>query len=256
MYRHDMMRSLADTGTRCAVATATGLAIAVLLVAAAQADSLPKDFVFLRDVDASIVQDMRYAGSGNFVGHPLPGYEAAQCVLKRAAAEALKKIQNDLAAHHLSLKVFDCYRPVRAVRAMVRWVEDKKAAADARYFPRTQKSALIRQGYIASRSGHSTGMTVDLTLTRTPSSGTVEGVAGQSCVSDRPPPGDIDMGTRFDCFDPASATSSMRVGGEQRQWRKTLVSAMARHGFQNYAREWWHFSFPGGTEAFDFPIQE
>jgi D-alanyl-D-alanine dipeptidase len=228
----------------------------ILLATTARSDDLPKDFVFLRDVDASIVQDMRYAGSGNFVGHPLPGYEAAQCVLRRAAAEALKKIQHDLAAQHLSLKVFDCYRPVRAVRAMVRWVEDKTAVADARHFPRTQKSALIRQGYIASRSGHSTGMTVDLTLTRMPSSGAVDGVTAQSCVSDRPPSGDVDMGTRFDCFDPASATSSTQIGGEQRQWRKTLVSAMARHGFQNYAREWWHFSLPGGTEAYDFPIRE
>lgn len=244
----------AQSGLRVIAAAAI-----LALSQAARADGLPKGFVLLRDIDASIVQDMRYAGHDNFVGRPLPGYDAAQCVLTRAAAEALKKVQSDLASQNISLKVFDCYRPVRAVRAMVKWVGDKSGVGDARYFPRTKKGDLIRQGYIASRSGHSTGSTVDLTLTRilAVAAAAGNGDALSSCLSQAEETmGNIDMGTRFDCFDPKSATASSEVAPPQRQWRNMLVAAMARHGFQNYAREWWHFSLQGGSaQAFDVPIR-
>src|SRR5215470_19722267 len=104
---------------------ALALTLPLLLAAPASArDMLPPGFVYLRDVDSSIVQDMRYATADNFTGHPLPGYGAAECVLRREAADGLKRVQADLARENLSLKVYDCYRPTRAVRAMEAWAHD------------------------------------------------------------------------------------------------------------------------------------
>src|SRR5262249_51375548 len=131
---------------------------AVAAPAGAFAAALPPGFVYLRDVDPTIAQDIRYAGADNFVGRPLPGYGAAECVLRRDAARALKQVQADLAAANLGLKVYDCYRPTRAVRAMAQWANDRRnAAATKRFFPRLEKSKLFALGYIAMRSAHSSG---------------------------------------------------------------------------------------------------
>src|SRR5262249_57635285 len=103
-----------------------------------------------------------------FVGRALAGYEAAECILRRDVAAALKRVQADLAASGLSLKVYDCYRPIRAVRAMAAWVNDGRSeAATKRFFPKLPKSSLLRAGYIASRSRHSTRTPIHLPLIRT-----------------------------------------------------------------------------------------
>src|SRR6266852_2863720 len=126
---------------------------------------LPGGFVVLRDIDPTIVQDIRYAGSNNFVGRPLAGYEAAECVVKRDVGLALKRVQQELATQKLSLKMLDCYRPARAVADMVAWAQNgKETAAERRYNPAFSKADLFRLGYIAKHSGHSTGAAVDLTL--------------------------------------------------------------------------------------------
>lgn len=220
---------------------------------------LPKGYVFLRDAAPSIQQDMRYATPNNFTGSPLPGYGAAECILTRSAGEALAAVQQELAPLNLSLKVLDCYRPARAVRAMVAWVQNAGVAGDRRYFPRGQKSALIREGYIASQSGHSTGNVVDLTLAEAPATGDGhggdEGAAASSCIAEGAGRNaSIDMGTSFDCFDPRSNTDSGEITAAQAGWRQRLVKAMAHHGFTNYAREWWHFSHTGSEPRVDFVI--
>ena len=123
---------------------------ACCLPAAAQAQKLPAGFVYLRDVDPTIIQDMRYAGSNNFVGRPLRGYEAAECVVKREVGALLKSVQEELAQQNLSLKMFDCYRPTRAVADMVAWSRDgKETVARKRYNPAFAKADLFRLGYIA-----------------------------------------------------------------------------------------------------------
>lgn len=241
-----------------------GILLAVMLVGCvapigARADGLGNGFVFLDEIDPTIIQDMRYAGINNFTGRPLPGYRSARCVVKSAVAAALKQVQADLAASHLSLKMFDCYRPMRAVQAMVRWVGDGSIGGDKSYFPRTQKSALIQQGYIASRSGHSTGTVVDLGLVDvTAAAEAADAVGGNGpCIAgnNARAPNEADMGTSFDCFDPKSATINGGLTRPQQQHRAALVVAMVRHGFANYSREWWHFSFRGGSSgAFDFDI--
>ncbi|HET7804960.1 MAG TPA: M15 family metallopeptidase [Pseudolabrys sp.] len=241
------------------------LLLTVLLVdaPASARDMLAPGFVYLRDVDSSIVQDIRYASHDNFTGHPLPGYGAPECVLRREAAEALKHVQADLARQNLGLKVYDCYRPIRASRAMTAWAHDgSDEVATRRFYPALHKRSLFALGFIAARSRHSTGTAVDLTLVRLPvvrpprfdpiaRYGPCTGPADQ-----RAPDNSVDMGTSFDCFDTRSYGANTSIAPEQRQWRLVLQSAMRRHGFANYFREWWHYSFYGAPEprAYDFAI--
>jgi D-alanyl-D-alanine dipeptidase len=241
----------------------TFLTLLALSGPAAAAERLPAGFVYLRDVDPSIVQDMRYAGSDNFTGRPLPGYGAPECVLRRAVAQALAQVQADLARKNLSLKVYDCYRPTRAVRAFMRWANDgAREAPTKRFFPTLEKRNVFASGYIAAHSAHSTGSAIDLTLIQRPAApappfdrsaayGPCTGPATQ-----RAPDASLDMGTGFDCFDERSHTASRANTPEQQRWRAKLVAAMRARGLHNYFREWWHFSFvPRGGQAYDFSIE-
>jgi D-alanyl-D-alanine dipeptidase len=202
-----------------------------------QAAELPSGFVYLSDIDAAIVQEMRYAGPDNFTHAPVAGYLAAECILTAKAAEALAEVQGDLRGRKLGLKVWDCYRPAKAVSSFVVWA-DKGSGFDKTHHPRTRRDRLITEGYIGRRSGHSSGSTVDLTLV------TLDGA-------------ELDMGTGFDFFDPLSHTASTGVSKTIRANRKVLVEAMQRRGFRNYSREWWHFSLdaqPFAGRGFDFDI--
>ncbi len=231
--------------------------------AAAQEVAPRHPLVYLRDVDPSIRQDIRYAGYDNFTGHPVPGYAAAECMLLRDVAEALSRVQKQLLPGQLSLQVYDCYRPQRAVRAFVAWVE----APDAdpllkRFRPNVEKRDLIQLGYIAGVSRHSRGDTVDLTLVALPAGHTPsfdrKATYGpcRGPKEARSPDGSVDMGTSFDCFDARSHTAATDLTDEQWGWRRTLVEAMAQEGFRNYPKEWWHFTFSRGPsrKALDVPI--
>jgi D-alanyl-D-alanine dipeptidase len=227
-----------------------------------RAQSLPGGFVYLRDVGSSIVQDIRYAGSNNFVGRPLNGYKAGECVVKRAVGLALNRIQQELAFQKLSLKMLDCYRPARAVADMAAWARDgRETPAQKRYNPAFSKADLFRLGYIAEHSGHSTGAAVDLTLVDLQAESLPQfdsSKAYADCTapaSARAPEGGVDMGTGYDCSGVKAHTAAKSITSAQRRWRNLLVTAMARQGFVNYAKEWWHFSMPGaGGPAYDFPI--
>jgi D-alanyl-D-alanine dipeptidase len=235
--------------------------VAAVLVSPARA--LPDSFVYLRDIDPTVIQDIRYAGANNFVGRPLAGYGAAECVVKREVGLKLKAIQQELSRQNLSLKMFDCYRPARAVADMWAWARNgKETASERRFNPAFRKADLFRLGYIATHSRHSTGAALDLTL--------VDLKADNSAVFDpnkayadctqpaesRAPEGSLDMGTGYDCSDRKSHTAASSITPAQRRSRNLLVAAMARQGFVNYSKEWWHFSLPGmGRAAYDFPIE-
>jgi D-alanyl-D-alanine dipeptidase len=229
-------------------------------VAAAQA--LPDDFVYLRDIDPTIRQDIRYAGENNFVGRRLAGYDAAECVVKRNVARLLQGIQQELALQGLSLKMLDCYRPVRAVRDMVVWARDgHETPAQKRYNPAFGKADLFRLGYVAEQSGHSAGAAVDLTLVDLKADNSAAfdpRKAYADCTAPataRVPEGSVDMGTGYDCSDVKAHTAAKSITSAQRRWREKLVLLMARRGFANYSKEWWHFSLPGvGSRAYDFSI--
>jgi len=233
---------------------------ALLLPMAAFAGSLPAGFVYLRDIDPGIAQDMRYAGPNNFTGRPLPGYDAAECVLRREAAEALAKVQADLAAQNLSLKVYDCYRPTRAVAAFAHWARSADDGATKRFYPKLDKLRLFSLGYIAAHSAHSEGIAVDLTLIprnappEPPFDPRATYGACTAPAAERAPDNTLDMGTGFDCFDDRAHTASGAVTPAQARLRALLVAAMRKRGFRNYAREWWHFSYGARREAYDIPI--
>ena len=240
----------------------TFLTLLALTGPAAAAERLPDGFVYLRDVDASIAQDMRYAGSDNFTGHPLPGYGAGECVLRRDVAQALAQVQADLEKSNLSLKVYDCYRPTRAVRAFARWAQGADDGATKRFYPALEKRTLFASGYIAAHSAHSTGSAVDLTLIERgaqPAPPFDRSAAYGPCTgskAERAPDNSLDMGTGFDCFDARSATASRANTPAQQRWRALLVAAMRARGLHNYFREWWHFSFgPRAGSAYDFAIE-
>lgn len=244
------------------VRVATMAALAFTLGQVRAEGTLPDALVYLRDIDPSIGQDIRYASTNNFVGRPLDGYNAAECILRRDVAAALARVQMDLAGSGLALKVYDCYRPTRAVQTMAQWANDGRAGgATKRFYPRLQKNTLFASGYIASRSAHSTGTAVDLTLVQAPlvpsapfdpaaAYGPCTGPAAQ-----RSPDNSLDMGTGYDCFDTVSYTASPGISAEQRRRRGLLVTAMARRGFVNYHREWWHFTYGAREAYYDVPIR-
>jgi D-alanyl-D-alanine dipeptidase len=176
---------------------------------------------------------------------------------------ALKQVQSDLKSSGLALKVYDCYRPTRAVRAMAQWANDGETGATKRFYPRLDKHRLFALGYISARSAHSTGTAVDLTLIEAarPRQAAFDTAARYgSCngaAAARAPDDSVDMGTGYDCFDVDSHTRSPAIGADQRSRRSALVAAMARRGFANYHREWWHFTYgDAAAEAvYDFPIR-
>jgi zinc D-Ala-D-Ala dipeptidase len=174
----------------------------------------------------------------------------------------LQHIQEELALQGLSLKMFDCYRPARASHDMVLWAQNgRETPAERRYNPAFSKQDLFRLGYIAERSGHSTGAALDLTLVDLKADNSAvfdPGKAYGDCIANvniRAPEGSVDMGTGYDCSDVRAHTSAKSITAAQRRWREKLVLLMARRGFVNYSKEWWHFSLPGaGGQAYDFPI--
>jgi zinc D-Ala-D-Ala dipeptidase len=220
--------------------------------------ALPDGFVYLADVAPTIIQDLRYATAENFTSLPVPGYGSGACVLKRGAAEALARVQLDLAGRGLALKVYDCYRPARATAAFMSWAQTRRdgAPATSRYHPRTTRSGLVEAGYISSSSSHSTGMAVDLTLVPA-APRTASRVHDSGCGAR--PDGSLDMGSGFDCFDAASHSDASGLSQAQRDARQNLADAMRRHGFRAYVREWWHFTFavepPGRPRDFVVPAR-
>jgi zinc D-Ala-D-Ala dipeptidase len=226
--------------------------------------SLPKGFVYLRDIDPTIVQDIRYAGSHNFVGRPIRGYLAAECILSASAANALATVQRMLAEKKLSLIVWDCYRPKRAVEDFLQWSKDPtRSEMKTEFYPRTDKQKLFALGYLARRSAHSRGSTVDLGIVPADFSSPSRPDPAQSpkpCTSpkgERFEDGTIDFGTGYDCLDVLGHTSNALVGGTARHNRQMLKSYMQDAGFRPYFREWWHFELinePFNRDGFDFEV--
>ncbi|MGC9456586.1 MAG: M15 family metallopeptidase [Halothiobacillaceae bacterium] len=197
--------------------------------------------VDLAGVAPEIVCDLRYLSADNFVGAPVDGYRANRCLLTVQAAEALALVDRRLAPMGLGLRVFDAYRPQRAVDHFVRWAKDvEDTATQTEYYPEIDKTRLFPEGYIAERSSHSRGSTVDLTL--------VDRQSGES----------LDMGTDFDFFGPQSWPRSQAVSAQQRANRLLLRALMMEAGFEPYEQEWWHFTLrdePCPDRYFDRPVE-
>lgn len=216
------------------------LALCLLLVVPAMAQ-LPEGFCYVADAVPGVALDVRYYTSHNFVGEPVDGYEAPRVILTVRAAQALCGVQQALARFGLGIKVFDGYRPQRAVDHFVRWAADlDDTRMKAEFYPDVDKANLFRDGYIAARSGHSRGSTVDLTI--------IDLATGEA----------LDMGTPFDFFGPPSWPDSPAMPAQVRANRALLQGIMVSHGFRPLPEEWWHFTleaepFPG--TYFDFPVR-
>lgn len=237
-------------------------------VVAHSADSslcLPDGFVFLRDIDSTIREDIRYYSAHNFMGRRVEGYNTPACVLTREAAIALSAAQQIALGMNKSLKVYDCFRPQRAVDDFVAWSTNNfDLLMKDEFYPTMDKVDLFPD-YIATKSGHSRGSTIDLTLIDLPEQEQEEYLSGQPLVScfasvDDGRYGDnsLDFGTGFDCLCPYANTNSTFVTDVQHSRRELLVQLMAQHGFTNYAGEWWHYTLnmePYPDTYFDFPIQ-
>jgi zinc D-Ala-D-Ala dipeptidase len=209
-----------------------------------QEEQLPNGFVYVDRVVPNIVIELRYYAEHNFVGERIDGYLKPRCILTKEAANGLLQVQEELKPFGLGLKIFDAYRPQKAVDHFVRWannLEDTRTKAE--FYPDINKNTLIKDAYIAGRSSHSRGSTVDLTI-----------ISLQSGTPDK----ELDMGTHFDFFGPTSWPLFSGQAPDLRAHRMLLHILMKKHGFKPYQEEWWHFTLgnePFPETYFNFPIQ-
>ena len=198
------------------------------------------DFVLLADYVPSIIQEIRYHSTYNFIGERIDGYEDPVALCTRECARALKTVAGELFVQGYRLKVFDAYRPTSAVKHFVLWgIEDADQRMKPYFYPDIDKTDTFTQGYIATKSSHSRGSAIDLTL--------FDMATGR----------EVDMGSPFDMFSEVSHPSYTGITDEQYEMRMVLQRAMVRGGFVPYECEWWHFMLadePYPDRYFDFPV--
>ena len=198
------------------------------------------DFVSVGEYIPDVLLDVRYYSTYNFVGARIDGYESPIVLLTRQAADALRLVNADMLSQGYRLVLYDGYRPQRAVDHFARWAEDLSAdAMKPVFYPDVDKADLFEQGFIARRSGHSRGSTIDLTL--------LDAATGQL----------VDMGGPFDFFGELSHPDYAGVTPAQQANRMRLREAMLKHGFKPLSTEWWHFTLvnePYPDTYFDFPV--
>lgn len=187
--------------------------------------NLPRGFVYLSDIDKTIQSDLRYFSSNNFIGKPIDGYKKNVVIITKETAKALKLVQQNLMKKGYSLKIFDSYRPQQAVNHFVRWAKVLSDTLMKReYYPKVPKRELFKKGFIASKSGHTRGSTVDLT------------------IIDIKTNKELDMGSPYDFFGEQSHPSFKNITGKQKGNRMLLRKLMLQNNFKPYENEWWHFT--------------
>ncbi len=241
-------------------------AVALFLIHAQILLAKPADgFVDLSKVDPSIHVEIRYSTNWNFVGHKIAGYQANKCYLSKVAAETLSKVQADLKPQGYSLLVFDCYRPQRAVNEFVAWTKNPKEEKMKKiFYPDEPKDQLIERGYIADKSSHSRGSTVDITIVKISDvKSKLRGFNFQEKMSDcrnhkNNENAQLNMGTGFDCFSVLASTENPEISEVAKKHRNLLKSSMEKYGFINYPKEWWHYTLknePFKDQYFDFLVE-
>jgi D-alanyl-D-alanine dipeptidase len=205
-----------------------------------QAKEIPKGFVSVKNYIPSIELDIKYYASNNFIGISIDGYFSSKAILTKEATKALQKVQKELKVFGLGLKIFDAYRPQKAVDHFVRWgkdLEDIKMKAE--FYPTVEKRNLFKEGYIAKHSGHSRGSTVDLTI-----------IDLESKI-------ELEMGSTFDLFGKRSWINYKNITATQRANRMLLHTIMLKHDFKSYPQEWWHFTLKNEPykSYFDFDVK-
>lgn len=218
------------------------LLILVLLSGCAQKAHVPEGFIYVKELIPAAQLDIRYYGSNNFTGRPVAGYRAPAAILSIPCGRALAEANEDFSAQGYTIKIFDAYRPQKAVNDFIRWAgKTDEEEMKAIFYPHIDKKDLFSSGYLAIKSGHSRGSTIDLTL--------VDLKKGK----------ELDMGSSFDFLDPISAHDSPYITTAQAANRQLLKSIMEKHGFKSYSREWWHYTLinePYPNQYFDFDVEE
>ena len=202
---------------------------------------LPEGFVYINDFIPNAVIDLRYSTDHNFIGKPIDDYKSQKCIISKKAAIALKEVEKELAEYGFGIKIFDSYRPQRAVDHFVRWAKVlNDTLTKSEFYPTVDKKDLFEKGFIASKSSHTRGSTVDLTIIN---------------LKDEKK---LDMGSNFDYFGKLSWVISSNITTEQQAHRALLQIIMKKNGFKNYSKEWWHFTLknePFPKTYFDFPVE-
>jgi D-alanyl-D-alanine dipeptidase len=202
---------------------------------------LPEGFVYVKTIIPDLDVELRYFTDHNFVGDTIQGYKSNRLILTNETANALKLVQDELQIENICLKVYDGYRPQRAVNHFVVWAKDLEDTINKQqFYPKVLKRNLFNEGYIASKSGHSRGSTIDLTLT--------DGNSGEP----------LDMGSPYDFFGEESWVEYQDISEEQKANRDLLQKVMQKYDFRNYANEWWHFTLrwePFPETYFDFEVE-
>lgn len=197
----------------------------LLLICYLSFAQLPKGFVYVEDIIPDLDVELRYNTHNNFVAKPVDGYHSNRLILTKQTAETLKLVQEELQDKNLCLKVYDGYRPQQAVNHFVRWAKILSDTINKSvFYPNVKKKNLFKAGYIASKSGHSRGSTVDLTI--------IDGNTGKP----------LDMGSPYDFFGQESWVNYDAITKKQKKNRQLLQAVMLKQGFRNYPKEWWHFT--------------
>ena len=222
--------------------------------------AMPIDFVRLTDIDPGLIESQRYAGSHNFLGRPVPGYLSMGIYGTKRLAMALKQVNAALRKKGYTLVVYDAYRPQRAVNAFIDWsrvLGDE--AGQSHYYPTVPKNKLFSLGYLAEKSSHSRGSTVDVTLISLHQRPRPITVSTRELAEGNTIPflddNTVDMGSSFDLFHPASHYACPWISPEQRHMRELLFATMTAHGFAGIKEEWWHYTLsdePYPETYFDF----
>ena len=217
------------------------LSLFLLISLGIQSQNLPEGFSYINDVSPTIQSELRYCYNNNFMGVPVNGYEENTLIATTATAKALKKVQDELALKKLGLKIYDAYRPQTAVNHFVKWARVMSdTIMKKQYYPEVNKRHLFKKGYISSKSGHSRGSTVDLTI--------INLETGE----------ELDMGSPYDFFGVLSHITYENLSDHQKENRQLLQTVMKKHGFRSYSKEWWHFTLRGEPfpkTFFDFPVK-
>lgn len=221
---------------------------------------MPHDFVFLQEIDATIIESARYAMHENFTGRPVTGYSTGNIVATRQAASRLKQVNAKLTQQGYTLVVYDGYRPQRSVEAFIRWSRDvEDQLAKRYYYPTINKKDIFDLGYIAERSGHSRGSTVDITIIQSSMSLKTVTKSNRELRNGEMIPflddNTVNMGSSFDLFHEVSHHDSPLVDEQHSTPRNFLCNTMKEHGFKEYAKEWWHYTLidePYPNTYFDF----
>ena len=213
----------------------------LLFISTIAFSQLPKGFVYLSDVIPNIKIELRYFTPNNFVGKPIDGYKADKIILTQHTAQVLKLVQDELETKGYCLKIFDAYRPQRAVNHFMSWAKNLSDTINKhQFYPNVKKKDLFKEEYIATRSGHSRGSTLDLTI--------VDDVTNK----------ELDMGSLYDFFGEASWVNYKGITDQQKANRELLQTIMIKHGFRNYPKEWWHFTLnsePFPDTYFEFIVE-